>query len=498
LGPNALGQVSQEQVEPLAELGVALLLFSIGLEFSFGRLRKLGAVALLGGTAQVVFTLLLGAGVALLFRQSFSVALAIGAIVALSSTACVLRLLMDRSEMDSVHGRNALGILLLQDLAVVPLVLLVTILGEESAGPLDVMFRLLTAAGLAAVLFGVLFVLFKFVVPALLGNQVMQRNRELPILLAIVSGLGAAWAAHQFKLSPALGAFIAGMILAESPFATQIRADVTSLRTLLMTLFFSAVGMLADPTWMIQHLHWVIPVVLAMVVGKAAVILVILRCFKQSTPVALATGITLAQVGEFSFVLAQGARGTLINDTTFLLMISATIITLFLTPYLIAIGPALARRMAKSSVSEDEQFEGLNEHILLVGYGPAGQAVAQSLREDDYDVVVVDLGTRSIKRAQEHGYAAYVGDASNPNVLEHLHVDRAYAIIITIPDPKAARSIILEARAQSPRVYIMVRARYHVHRLELVASGAHVVLDEEQCIGERLGVELTRHILSLD
>ena len=270
LGPNALQYISSaSEVSALAELGVALLLFTIGLEFSWHRLRRLGAAALGGGTAQVIVTMGLGTATALFFGMSWRTALAIGAIVALSSTTVVLRLLVSRAEIESIHGRHALGILLIQDVAVVPLVLLMTVLGGQGSLQqvgLDV-FKTLLWAG---VLVFVLYLLFNRVVPRVLHLASLQRNRDLPILLAIVTGLGSAWGSHELGLSPALGAFVAGMLLAESPFATQIRADVASIRTLLVTLFFSSIGMLGDPVWFIGHLPAVLALVVVIVAGNPA------------------------------------------------------------------------------------------------------------------------------------------------------------------------------------------------------------------------------------
>lgn len=228
LGPNALQFISNErEVTAMAELGVALLLFTIGLEFSWQRLRHLGVAALGGGTAQVFVTLALGATAASLLGISFRGAIAMGAVVALSSTATVLRTLVSRTEIDSLHGRYALGILLIQDIAVVPLVLLVTVLVGQGS-PLQVSTEILKTFAWAMTLFIGFYLLFTLVVPRILRIDSLHRNRELPILLAIVTGLGSAWGSHKLGLSPALGAFVAGMLLAESPFATQIRADIGS------------------------------------------------------------------------------------------------------------------------------------------------------------------------------------------------------------------------------------------------------------------------------
>ncbi|MHC4448263.1 MAG: cation:proton antiporter domain-containing protein, partial [Planctomycetota bacterium] len=308
LGPHALNVISEgQEVKVLAEMGVALLLFTIGLEFSWRRLRRMGATALGGGTLQIVLTALPAVAVATLLRLDVRAAIAIGVIVALSSTACVMRVLLARAELDSIHGRHALGILLLQDLAVVPLVVLVTVLGGVGTSG-EAVWALVKMVGVAVALVAAFYVLFNHVVPRVFGMQTMQRNRELPILLAIVTGLGSAWAAHELGSSPAVGAFVAGLLLGGSPFAAQIRADIASLRTVLMTLFFSAIGMLGDLQWIAQHWMAVAGLVAAIVLGKSAVVWVVLRSFRQTHRHALHTGLCLAQVGEFSFVLAVVAH----------------------------------------------------------------------------------------------------------------------------------------------------------------------------------------------
>lgn len=235
----------------VAELGVALLLFSIGLEFSFRRLKSMGIVALVGGSLQVVMTLGIFTGLLSIFMPVKS-AVALGAIATLSSTAVVLRVLVDRAEIDSVRGRNALGILLFQDIAVVPLVILVSVLSKgNSGGPFLIL--LLKTLGSAAGIAIVFYLLFYRVFPLMMSSSGIFANRELFVLLTIAAAIGSIWAAHSLNLSPALGAFLAGMLLGESPYATQIRADIGSIRTLFVTLFFTSVGMLADPRWFASH-----------------------------------------------------------------------------------------------------------------------------------------------------------------------------------------------------------------------------------------------------
>lgn len=504
LGPNALRTISNaDQVAALAELGVALLLFTIGLEFSWKRLRGLGRAALGGGAAQVVVTLAVAGGVASVFGMPWRTAVVLGAIVALSSTACVLRVLVARAEIESVHGRHALGILLMQDIALVPLVLLVTALGGDGSASqvgVDLGMALLWAGLLVAVSF----VLFSWLMPRLLDLPSLQRNRDLPILLTAVTGMGSAWGAHQLGLSPALGAFVAGMLLAESPFSTQIRADISSLRTLLVTLFFSSIGMLGDPVWFFQNLPMVSVAVVAIVVGKALLIWLILVRFGLTHTSALATGICLGQAGEFSFVLAEVGRGTVISEELFSLIISATIATLFLSPYLVALAPKVAlltvRNLSRFGLlappdkpKGSKQEPGV-EHFLIIGFGPAGEAVAQKVQGLDAKVTIVDLNPTLLSRAHQLGMQGHIGDATHADVLEHAGIASAAAVVVTIPDPTAARTVVSLVRALAPQAHVIARSRYHRFLVDLTEGGAHEVVDEERIVGQRLAASLRRRI----
>ena len=501
LGPNALDLMpSHKAVATIAELGVALLLFTIGLEFSWRRLRTIGPIALAGGTVQVLLTGVLTAGVCLALGLGGRSALAIGAMVALSSTACVLRLLVSRAEIDSVYGRNALGILLLQDIALVPLVLVVTAFGGEApASAAEIGWNLGQAAAVAALLVAALFVLLNYVMPLLLRAKEAAQNRDLPILLAMVTAVGAAWVSHKLGLSPVLGAFIAGLLLAESPFATQVRADVAPLRTLFVTLFFSSIGMLGNPAWVLEHWALVAAVVAAIVFGKAIVISGVARLFRSSPGHAVATGVCLAQMGEFSIVLAEVARhGQLIDGSLFELMVAATIGTLFLTPYLVALAPHLAMAVGRLSTDGPRGLHAVDEaarpsdaklsgHIVIVGFGPAGQRVAEVLmRRHALSPVVIELNAKSADVARTHGLRTYLGDATRAEVLEHVHVAAAAAVVVTVPDRAAARHVIELIRSLSPQTPVIARARYHVYRWELILAGAQVVVDEEEEVGLRI------------
>jgi CPA2 family monovalent cation:H+ antiporter-2 len=506
LGPNALDWLpNHEAVSSIAELGIALLLFTIGLEFSWRRLRRMGAIALGGGSLQVLLTGALAAGVCRAVGLNWPSSLALGAIIALSSTAAVLRLLTSRAEMDSgVHGRNALGILLVQDISVVPLAFFVAALGRGVFIP-EIGWEEARVFGLAMAFVGLSYAVLRYVVPVFLRTEEAARNRDLAILLAIATVIGASWGSHALGLSPALGAFVAGVLLAESPFAVQLRADVAALRILFMTLFFSSIGTQADPTWALENWKLVGGIIAAIVIGKSIVTTGATLPFHSSPGHAVATGLCLAQVGEFSFVLAEVAQHEgVINGELLTLIVTATIGTLFLTPFLVAIAPRVALvvgRLWGSTVRDTQHPEPSTVstgHVVIVGFGPAGQGVAEALIREGVILAVVELNSKTAAVARSNGLQTYVGDARSEEVLESLHLEAARAVVVTVPDPKTTRQIIERVRARAPGTTIVARARYHVCRWELQLAGAHEVVDEEDEVGLRIASKVRETLLDVE
>jgi CPA2 family monovalent cation:H+ antiporter-2 len=504
LGPHGTGVVSRESGVPvIAELGVSLLLFAIGLEFSARRLVRLGPIAGLGGSLQVGLTLGAATGAGLLFGLDLKSSLCLGAAIALSSTACVLRLLTDRAELDSVHGRASLGILLLQDIAVVPLVLFVTMLAGEG-GPTGMILGLGKALGLIAALLIGFRLLSRFVIPPVMRQLSLSRDRELLVLLAVILAIGSALAAHSLALSPALGAFIAGMMLAESPFSTQIRADVAGLRILFITLFFSSVGMLGDPRWILSHLPAVLGATLLIITGKTLVMFFVARAFRLPTRYALATGIILSQVGEFGVVIAGIAEsGNLLGEEPFRLLVSATLLTLFATPWLVRIarptGRWLENRIRRSPVAGfSDQGDGPaigKDLVFVIGFGPAGRRVAGDLaRLESVDCRVIDLRPANIDLANSMGLRAFLGDATHPEFLLHHGIEQASAVVITVPDHRTVLRLVGSIRQLGNEIAIIARSRYHALTDEVVEAGATVTVDEEQLTGRRL-VAATREVI---
>ena len=496
-GPGSIQLVKSEQeIEVIAELGVSLLLFSLGLEFSLPRLRKLGNKALLGGILQVSVTLAAMTGVAYLYGLDVREAVAVGAMVALSSTAVVLRTLMETGEIDTPYGGNSLAILLVQDIAVVPLAILIAVLaGGEGAREIAVKVGwIMLTAGL---LIAGLYILLNFVAARALGGLTLVRNRELTTILAVVIGLGSAWVAHRAGISPALGAFIAGMILGGSPFATQIRADVSSLRVVLLTLFFGSAGMIADPIWIASHLFLVVGATAAIMLVKLAVTWIIFQRLGQSPAVAATTGISVSQIGEFAFVLGAVARTVgAITRETHLLIVSATIVSLLLSPLLLSYAGRIGYRLAKF-VFRSRSFSppgalatAATGHIVIVGFGPAGRIAAGALRASTIKVVVVDLNQAGVKKAVELGFDGHIGDATQYEVLEHAHVRDAKAVIVTVPHNRTAVMVVEAVRGLAPNAHVVVRSRHQRDVYDLVISGADIIFGDE----EEIGLELGRHL----
>ncbi len=526
VGPNVLGWIStQGELFNIAELGVALLLFAIGLEFSPRRLLSLGSIVMKTGPLQVGLTAVLGFAVAIACGLGGQESLVVGMMVALSSTACVLRLLTDRAEIDSQHARTALGVLLVQDVAVVPMMLLVSIMATGGSWGL-VVGKLALALVLAAVLVGLFYALFNVVAPRLMLLPTWRKNRDLPVLLAVIMATGSAWATHAVGLSPAMGAFLSGALLAVSPFATQIRADTRPLTTLMVTLFFASIGMFGDPMWLVAHWPVVTGIVLAIVVGKTLIIALLARSFGQPWRYAIASALCLAQVGEFSFVLgiiahSDAVGAALITSTTFHAMVSATILTLLCTPYLVGGAPWIGTRcenmimrwrrslspataMAGRTSTDDhaavpEEASAISsidcDKIMIIGFGPAGQRVAEGLMDThQHQMVAIDLNPDNIDIAQRYGLKSLFGDATHREILEHASIHEAHAVVITVPDHATVRHLIHLVRDLAPKAFVVARCRYHVLHWELLAAGAHEVVDEEDQLGRHLAAQVRKHV----
>lgn len=501
LGPGAAGVVqSVDAVRDLAEIGVALLLFSIGLEFSLSHVLLLGRVGLVGGSLQVLLTLGVTFAIAATFGMDSASALALGSVVALSSTVIVLKALKDRGDLDAIHGKAATAVLIFQDLAFVPLVVLISVLGNR---PLTVSPGSDAGPAFAQIVIGLILVIVIAVtfVPRVLRSRTLARNRELPILLAITLCMGASWFAHFIGLSAAIGAFVAGILLAESPFAVQVRADVGPLKTLFATLFFASIGMLADPHWIGANWGFALSLGVGVVLGKSVLAFGAFRLVRVPTIASLAAGFSLAQIGELSFVLLQLAatQGTLeahwVQAVT-----SASVITLLAAPLLVAAAPTWSRRLAlrivhprKLAMEEAQarrRTNALEGHVVLIGLGEAGRSALEALRDHGFDVLVLETDRRLVEMVESQGVRALLGDATQEDVLESARLTRARGVVLAVSDHRTATLAAAQVKRLAPRVPIVARARYHLFLDEIRKSGADLAIDEETLVGRNLAEEL--------
>ncbi len=502
LGPRAFGIVSEgEGLATIGELGVALFLFSIGLEFSWSKLRRLGPVALGGGLVQLVSTAAAGLALGLSFGLGPKESVVAGLAMALSSTAVVLGVLQERRQLDAPYGRLAFGVLILQDAMLLPIMLLATFLvapaGLSIAASPWLTVLLVLAKIVAAC--AVLYLVVGRALPRFYDSKTLANNRELAVLLAVVTCIGSAWAAHEMGISPSLGAFLAGMLLAGTPFAVQIRADVGPLRAIFVTLFFTTVGMMVDGRWLLSNLPLVLSVAAAILLIKVLLAFASFRAFRESILTSLAAAIAIGQVGEFSFVLFQTARASgFFEEAAHQLMVSASMVTILATPLIAPHSQRIARRLAARIVptrklAGDERAhhrDGLSGHVVLVGFGESGQAAARTLLDARLELFVLDVDPRLVALARRRGLHARVGDATVYDVLQSARIEQARALAVSIPNHDASRLIIETAKRVNPTLVIAARARYRADVQELAAAGADYVVDESNLTGQRLGSSL--------
>lgn len=484
IGPHGLGVIENvSEIELLADIGVILLLFVVGVEFSLkGLLRRKKAV-LLGGGGQIAFTIAVSAAVAYPFAAGVKSAVFLGFLAALSSTAIVLKMLLERGEMDSPHGRMMTGVLIFQDLCVVPLMLLVPALSGEGMDIAAIGLTMLKAA----LIIVALLVLSRWLVPGFLHQVVHTRNRELFVITIIVMCLGIALLTSRLGLSLALGAFLAGLAVSESEYAFQATAEMLPLKDSFMGLFFVSIGMLIDTHYI--ALNWpAILFVVAVILGLKTLAAAGPLLFISPPRTAIQSAIGLAQIGEFSFVLAEaGRQAGLMPQGFFQLFLSASVVTMALTPFLLrASSPASARLASLGPFKRLGRPEGkevppetMSGHVLIVGFGVNGKNLARTLRETGVPYAVLELNSDTVREEKAKGEPIYYGDGSSAEILHRLGLERATTLVAAISDPASTRKIVATARRMNPSIHIIVRTRYLAEVEDLRALGADEVIPEE-------------------
>ena len=491
IGPHGLNLVSDiDQVKVMAEIGVVLLLFTIGIEFSLAHLAAARRLLFIGGPLQVVGSLLLAAVVGIAAGLPAQQALFWGCLLSLSSTAIVLKALGERGESDSLHGRATVGILIFQDLAVVPMMLLLPLL----ANPADsVKPEVLLALGKSIVLVGALLAASWYVVPHLLEQIVRSRSRELFLLTIIVLCLGIAWLTSLSGLSLALGAFIAGLVISESEYSHQAMAEVLPFRDSFNSLFFVSIGMLMDVRVLVSHPVLVVALIGAVLVGKFVTGAIPVMASGYPLRAGILAGISLAQVGEFSFVMAQqGEQIGLLTGEPYQVFLAVSVLTMVITPLLMQVAPHLAKRAEavqrlrrwypdKAAVQMQQASRHLKvkDHVIVMGYGLSGRNLVRVLEETEIPYLALDLDGDTVRREAQNGVKIFYGDATNPNVLHHVRIDDARVLVVAISDPFAARRAVQIARGINPDLHIIVRTRYLREMDDLHQLGADEVVPEE-------------------
>ncbi|MCP4545203.1 MAG: hypothetical protein GY835_01905 [bacterium] len=496
IGPYALRFIKDlHQVEMLAELGVVLLLFGIGLELSLDRVRRLWRPIAMGGSFQVGITILCVLGLAVLFGTDIRSGLLLGFIIVVSSTAIVLRGLSARGELETPHGRLALGILIFQDLCVVPMVLIIPILGDAGSTGSSLLMSLLKAA---AVITGVV-VASRLIVPRFLEEIARTRKRDLFVLSVFLICLGTAWIVSSVGVSLALGAFLAGLVVSGSRYREQAISDLVPLRDVLASVFFVSIGMMLDLRNVLDNLLPILGLFAAIIIGKFIIIFLSASIMRLPLRVGILTATALSQVGEFSFVLLYAASGTgLLTEPFQGNLTVAIILSMLATPFGLALGPHLAGGLGKLNpltrllevrmTEEMQESETLQDHIIIAGYGPTGQNLAHSLARIGTRYIIVDFNTDNVRQATLNDEPACFGDVTSAEVLEHLGVAAAREFVIAINDTDATMRATRAARQAVPDLCITVRTSYigDVQRLK-DAGATHVITAEEAATDAMIG-----------
>ncbi len=487
LGPSGLGWVEdRHQIEQLAEIGVVLLLFTIGLEFSIADLRRMGRLLVVGGGLQVLLTVTVVAAWAMGQGYGPEKALFMGFLIALSSTAIVLQGLAERGETDAPHGKLIVGVLLFQDLCVVPMMLITPMLAGQGGGPTALPRALLTAAMVVALTV----VLARRAVPAAIRVVARTRRRDLFILAVVVVCAGIAWLTSLVGLSLALGAFLAGVVLADSEEGHQALSDMLPLRDIFTSLFFVSMGMLLDLRVLVEQPLQVIALLVVILMGKALLACLAGLAMRLPLRVALLAGLGLSQVGEFSFVLANLGRSMgLLDENELGVFIAASVLTMLITPFALRFGPALAEGAARSTRVDrflglhDEAppaaTDSLHDHVVVLGYGVGGEMLGEVLRGAGLPYAVVDIDADRVRRARLKGEPLFYGDVTSAKILTRVKVESARDIAVMLNDPMATLRAVRTVRRLSPSARILVRARYVGDVPGLLAAGASEVVAQE-------------------
>lgn len=496
VGPSAFNLLSSHhEVELLSEIGIIFLLFIIGIELSFKGLISIWKTVFIGGGLQVGVTILVTALVAMGLGLPVNQAVFLGFLISLSSTAIVLKILNDRNEIKSTHGRMALGILIFQDIIVVPMMLVTPIIAGNAENITEtILFLLLKLAGVGFVVF----LLQRYIVPRLLELVVKTKNRELFILTVIVLCFGVAWLTSSVGLSLALGAFFAGLIISESEYSHQATANVLPFREIFISFFFISVGSLLDLQFFFKNILTILAFVIAVFLIKKTSVVLIALSLKYNLKASHMAGFNLFQVGEFSLLLSTvGLQNGVLTTEVYQLFLAVCIITMGITPFVIAKAEVMTDKLVQIPVpknvkkrlenrrriaheqQEEETHQELEDHLVIIGYGINGKNIARVAENMNIPHVIIEFDAKLTKEAKAENKHVIFGDASQPEILNHVNAHKARVVVIAISDPEATHQIIFNIRQYSQTTHIIVRTRYVKEIEENLKLGADEVIPEE-------------------
>ncbi len=487
-GPHLLGLVKAiHEVEMLAEIGVILLLFTIGVEFSFANLLQIRQSVLVAGPIQVAATCLAGLFLALQFTNSLGEAVFIGFLLSLSSTAIVLKLFQERAEVDTPHGRISLGILIFQDIVIVPMMLFVPLLAGASD---DIGFSFLLLLAKGVIIIALVIASAKWVVPHVLYQIARTGNRELFLLSIVLICTAVAWLTAQAGLSLALGAFLAGLIVSETEYSHQALGNILPFRDVFASFFFISIGMLLDVEFLLKNPGIISLLTLGVLLIKAIIAGSAALCLKFPLRTAILTGLALCQVGEFSFILSKvGVSQGLFSGNSYQLFLDVTILTMVATPLMIALAPRAADFILRwplpqklklgSHLTEEIGKSIPGDHLIIVGFGVNGRNLARAAKAGGIPYVIIEMNPETVRRERNSGEPISYGDATQEEILIHANIKEARIIVVVINDPAAVRRITTLAYRLNPKAHIIVRTRYINELQSLFELGADDVVPEE-------------------
>lgn len=492
-GPYGLSLVyASTAVEVLSEIGVILLLFVIGLEFSLKSLMAIKKAVFIGGSLQVSITIGVTALISYLFGFSWNISVFFGFLFALSSTAIVLKLLQESGQVNTISGRTTLAMLIFQDIIIVPLVLFTPMLAGESDNVLLSLFYMALKGGLVILL---TIISAKYLIPQLLYRIAKTKNEELFLLSIIVTCFAVAYATSLLGLSLGLGAFLAGLIISESEYSHHATGKILPFREIFLSFFFVSVGMLFDISFLTEHLLLIMALVALTFLVKFIVASLAVKSLGSSFKESFIVGFSIFQVGEFSLLLAkEGLKYELLDNTTYQFFLAISILTMIITPFVLKQREKLACRVLnipmpkkiKDRLEErvqvpeiDLEKESLNDHLVIIGYGLNGRNLARAAKRAKIPYVIIEMNPETVKVEAAKGEPIIYGDAGNAVVLEHVKIHKARVAVIAISNQPATTGIIMNIREASQNVFIIVRTRY-VNEIEsMLNMGADEVIPEE-------------------